>query len=495
VHANVTYLISLLLGFLPLLSYGNQDTIPPIFTIAPQNLEVSCDSDYESEFDLWFSSQANSEADNGEATVLSEIPLPTALDSLRAAIAQGCDLASVPVNFFALDSCGNRSEATLQGLFTVTDFIPPSLSVQAHNLSVICNTTTEDSLNTWLNVYGGAVATDLCSDSIVWVNYAWTDSRGNAGFADFSEETDIRILRDSCEWSVDVSFFVADPCGNNNVTTATFSVLAENEPPLVLSSPPDLIIHCSDPLPNLSPEFIDGCSDSLMVEEILTSEQSQDETLCDYYNYNLTRRWIATDACGNTVDTFQLITVVDTLPPTFDADNNLALDCDTDLNEIESMIAVTDACSTVTLEFSDKEIFSSACQNQFERLWLGTDVCGNVDSFSQIIQIQDFSGPTFTRFPTDTLISCSENNLEQIFQTWANDIGGGTIEDNCNIFFSKALPPDVYEDTAQVIATPLASFNGVGCNNVFGSLSTQQVSLRYLRQPYTERSTLHYRRY
>ncbi len=477
-HKYCTYLFLIVSGFLPLSVYcaAGQDTIPPVFTLLPQDQQVSCDADYQLEFDLWFSEQAFAEADFGEAQIFPTLSQSAALAALDAALTECNNTGGLEVGFFATDSCGNNSDSTYLATFSIVDVSPPSITTPAQSVSLLCDGTTSDSLLNWINGYGGAMATDNCGDSISWTNYSWIDNLGNSGFSSFTDTTNIVIRRDSCQWSISVSFFISDDCGNNNFTVADFSIIGDTELPEITFSPADTVVGCASVIPDLEPIIIDGCDNNLELVSMTSSTQGIDSLDCTFYNYEVVKTWLAEDVCGNSVDTFQTISIRDTIAPYITAETSIAVDCDTDLNTISDFASADDDCSEATLEYSDRNLFNSACQNQIERTYYATDLCGNIDSFTQIIQVQDFKGPEFITLPRDTIVNCNSNNINNIFNQWLASIGGGALEDNCNTFTVKGLPAGVYGDTMQIntTAAPTPILNE--CLNIFGALSTQQIS-------------------
>ena len=232
----------------------NQDTIRPIFTTLPSDIDFDCSSaDLPTLFADWFQSEAGSIADNGEASVFPTIPLNQGLDSLDMLINNLCsDRGEVSIEFFALDSCGNQSLESLRASFVLADTEKPEFITPVSNKEIYCTEGMIDSLQAWLDNKGGASIADNCSGAD-FTSYIWTDDLGNSGFSTFQDSTNISIQRTNCIWEVTVSFFIEDNCGNDNVSTANFSIIGDTIAPVLLQMLPDTNLLCDQTIPDEVP--------------------------------------------------------------------------------------------------------------------------------------------------------------------------------------------------------------------------------------------------
>ena len=476
-----TYLVLVLniSAFLPhLLIASGQDTIPPVFTTLPNDVSISCMDEVTDPFTDWFTTMAGAEADNGEANIFTTIPLNAALDSLASIQDEGCSgPMQLTLAFFAIDSCGNRTVENESANFILTDNIPPTIISEVQNLTVSCDSSTIQNLQAWLDQRGAAIIEDNCSDSISLINYTWEDSAGNQGIGNDSLLTNIMVSRSECAWSVTVNFVIEDGCGNINSTEGVFAITDDIVPPIVSFFPPDTTILCNQIIPDTIPTFLDECDGIIAsVVQIDSTNRSTDTLTCEYYNYEIYRKFSASDRCGNTLDTTQVIAIRDTLAPIIQGSPTIAVDCDDNLNNIDLFISPSDNCAVVSTSARDSIIFNSSCQNQIQRQWIAEDVCGNIDSFLQIIQIQDFTGPDFIVFPRDTILTCENSNISDLFDNWVSNFGGAVVEDNCSEFQIKGLPPSAYRDTSEILNVPVPVLDMIDCSNMIGAIFTQQVS-------------------
>jgi len=107
-------------------------------------------------------------------------------------------------------------------------------------------------------------------------------------------------------------WMATDACGN--VSTCKQEIVVEdNQPPVFDSLPPTSLINisCTKDIPPVSRQTAkDNCGEA-------TVAYSETKTNVQCVNrYTLTRKWVATDACGNSVSRTQTINVNDNTPPT-----------------------------------------------------------------------------------------------------------------------------------------------------------------------------------
>jgi len=120
----------------------------------------------------------------------------------------------------------------------------------------------------------------------------------------------------------------------------------------------------------------------------------------------ITRTWTATDVCGNTTSQDQIITVVDTTPPTIivpeDMELDITVECDKPIDPIDlGEPTASDNCDndpelthvdTITPGDSPQEV-------TITRTWTATDACGNSASVEQIIRVVDTTAPVIINCP------------------------------------------------------------------------------------------------
>src|SRR5207249_9391359 len=127
-------------------------------------------------------------------------------------------------------------------------------------------------------------------------------------------------------------------------------------------------------------------------------------------NYTITKKWDATDACGNHSATrTQVITVPDTQAPTIgSAGTNATIEC----TATPSFTAPTanDACSGATVNCISTVTTPGSCPGNYTitKKWDATDACGNHSAtVSQVITVQDTQAPTIGNAGTNATIECT----------------------------------------------------------------------------------------
>ena len=127
----------------------------------------------------------------------------------------------------------------------------------------------------------------------------------------------------------------------------------------------------------------------------------------------ITRTWTATDASGNSSSCDQIITIVDTRPPTIVIPPDETVECGeaTDSAVLGTAIG-TDGCGTVTVAFSDSNVPGCGNTETITRTWTVTDACGNQVSGPQIITVQDMTDPDLSNCASrDATAECGQEDL------------------------------------------------------------------------------------
>lgn len=239
-------------------------------------------------------------------------------------------------------------------------------------------------------------------------------------------------------------------CDDNDSCTSTSSCLSgacvsdSEATPGVIEAPPDITISCSmEPTPdNTGFPTVDGCgSDNVNYFDSFTQ-------LCGQRpggSYVITRRW---ELGNNQGSATQTIRVLDRTPPQFTNEpTNPVVECDgsnsipgysqwiADYANVQS----EDECSSATMF----EIIDSTGFQGDHELYCATNTitiitqsaCADYESVSEekfaSFTVQDTNNPTIITAPQDMIVSCSINNIEQLYQNWLNSAGGAVASDIC----------------------------------------------------------------
>ena len=278
----------------------------------------------------------------------------------------------------ATDECGNASTCTQT--VTVADTTAPVITCPA-DVSHECDAPVD---------YGIATATDNCN------LFSITSSDVTAG--------------DGCLTTITRTWTATDACGNSSDCVQTITIVDTTAP--VIICPADVSHECDAPVDYGMATATDNCN--------VFSITSSDATTGDDCLTTITRTWTATDACGNSSDCVQTITIVDTTAPVITCPADVSHECDSPVDY--GMASATDNCNLFSVTSSDVTTGDS-CETVITRTWTATDACGNASDCVQTITIVDTTAPVIT-CPADVSHEC---DVEV-------DYGVATATDNCSLF-------------------------------------------------------------
>jgi len=118
----------------------------------------------------------------------------------------------------------------------------------------------------------------------------------------------------------------------------------------------------------------------------------------------ITREWVLTDDCGNITRDTQMITIRDTISPTFTPPADVTvygtIDCTLDtIADATEITGIMNNCNDLSdLDITYVDNITPDCAGSFdiERIWTITDQNGNSTSETQTIEVRDTIDPTFT---------------------------------------------------------------------------------------------------
>ncbi|MEO5907448.1 MAG: hypothetical protein ABIQ11_12025, partial [Saprospiraceae bacterium] len=194
-----------------------------------------------------------------------------------------------------------------------------------------------------------------------------------------------------------------DDCGNSSSCTQVITV--DDSTPPVITCPQGVSVSCASQVPAPGgATATDNCSTPTITNtDVITN-------MTCVNRFNLTRTYIATDACGNSATCTQLIVVSDNTGPSITCPANVTVQCASQVPPSNTGSVVTsDNCGgTVTVTFSSDVITNMTCANRFNitRTYTATDICLNSSSCTQTITVFDNTLPTLT-CPPPVTVSCA----------------------------------------------------------------------------------------
>ncbi|MEM9819759.1 MAG: SdrD B-like domain-containing protein [Bacteroidota bacterium] len=314
----------------------------------------------------------------------------------------------------ATDACGNTSQQTQ--VITVEDNTPPVLLNVPTDEVVECDA---------IPSAASPTATDNCTDNVD---------------ISFSEVQSDAICPNA--YTLTRTWTATDACGNQAVQTQIITV-EDTTAPILLGVPANVNAACNTIPSPASPMATDNCD----TEVLIILSEVQEAGSCSN-SYHLIRTWTATDACGNSSQQSQIISIEDTTTPTL---LNVPADETVDCNAVPSPASptATDDCGTVVdIAFSEVQIPGNCPHNYgLIRTWTATDACGNSSQESQTITVLDTEAPILIGVPANTSADCQ--NIPTPVEPTATD----NCDTNVSISFSEIQEPGNCGDTYQIVRT------------------------------------------
>jgi gliding motility-associated-like protein len=245
------------------------------------------------------------------------------------------------------------------------------------------------------------------------------------------------IENGSCEnnYIITRTWIATDNCGNATTHTQTITVQDTEAPQLITNVASTIEISTNDTIPSV-PQlvFVDNCSTVTVdfTEEIMEGD-------CEN-SYEIHRTWTATDSCGNENYFLQIISVMDTTPPSFTSPfpTNLTVSCD-NIPEIPVLYAY-DGGNEVEIIFEEERIEGSCnSRHELRRTWTATDACGNSVSHTQVINlvchINIYNALSLNDDGKNEIflldgIECFPNNSVEIYNRWGAKVFETAAYDN-----------------------------------------------------------------
>jgi hypothetical protein len=135
------------------------------------------------------------------------------------------------------------------------------------------------------------------------------------------------------------------------------------------------------------------------------------------------RTWVASDCCSNSSFCSQMVTVVDTIPPTLTCATNKTVQCGTPWT-FDLPIATDNCCTNPVVDIVGTVTNGSPCDYTISRTWVAIDCCQNRSvPCTQTVRVVDTLPPTLV-CPTNMIVdSCNTN----VVVTWTV-----VATDNCS---------------------------------------------------------------
>jgi hypothetical protein len=215
------------------------------------------------------------------------------------------------------------------------------------------------------------------------------------------------------EYNFIVQWTATDEAGQTISDDMTIFVV-DHKPPQWVSVPASHTIASCE-MPNApAVDATDNCAQDLIPETPDTFGDSTGPVTVDFsvepQGDDWHRTWTATDACGNSISTTQLVQISDTEKPVFSpgvpADE--VIDCAE--TPVQTVLTADDNCDTVSVEPTSSGEFDP-CSYVLTYTWTASDTSGNVVVAHQMVTITDTGSPTFSNDPlppTVVTVECTD---------------------------------------------------------------------------------------
>ncbi|MCF6405055.1 hypothetical protein L3C95_19290 [Chitinophaga filiformis] len=302
-------------------------------------------------------------------------PKPTATDNCNGEVTPvytetgsgtACD-STITRKWVFTDACGNSDSVTQ--VINIKDDIKPILSGSADDINVTCS---KD-----IPAAGNISATDNC-DATPAVDFSQTT-------IDSTCVNNFKVIR---KW------WAKDACGNTSDTLTQIITVHDDVKPVITADFEKTVnVQCLKDVPVApKPTATDNCNGD--VTPVYTETGSG--TACDS---TITRKWVFTDACGNSDSVTQVINIKDDIKPILSGSaDDINVTCSKDIPAAGNISATDNCDATPAVDFSQTTI-DSTCVNNFKviRKWWAKDACGNTsDTLTQIITVHDDVKPVIT---------------------------------------------------------------------------------------------------
>ncbi len=330
------------------------------------------------------------------------------------------------VNVLATDASGNTAACSFT--VTVNDTEDPTITCPS-DVVISCSSTLDPVLT------GYAYATDNCAAGLE-VTYSDVETPGSC-------PQEKIITRN---WSA------VDAAGNIAACAQTITVVDEIAP--VITCPDDITVpfgSSTEPSATGFATATDDCDPAPAV------------TYADVANTTvITRTWTAADACGNSVQCVQTITIQGSGAPIIDCPDDITVSCNsaTDPSVTGTATAVDDNDPEPAISYSDEETPGSCpFEKTIARTWRAEDDDANFSTCVQTIIVIDEAAPVLT-CPDDINIDCAAS-------TDPSQTGVATAVDNCD-----SAPVVAYTDAVDGVVITRTWTATDACGNVGQCIQT-----------------------
>ena len=332
------------------------DTQIPVMNVAPGVLAVQCAGDVPAMTNLGWTDNCDGAGSAAGNDVSDGLSCPE----------------TITRTWTYTDACGNTSIAATQTI-TVNDTQVPVFAAPPANVTVEC-----------------------AGDVPTMTSLGWTDNCDGAANV---VGVDGALVGGPCGGTITRTWTYTDACGNTATVTQTITV-DDTTPPTATNPLPQLGVP-----PAFDPLQVTDEADNCSVPTVTNGGDVSDGGNCPEI---ITRTYIITDACGNSINVTQTFTVGDLIPPTASNPIAAAVQCVGDVPATDPIVVIDEADNGAlpTVIWEDDTSDGLSCPETILRRYRVTDDCGNFIFVTQTITVHDTQAPVFLVPPVAANVQC-----------------------------------------------------------------------------------------
>ncbi len=268
-----------------------------------------------------------------------------------------------------------------------------------------------------------------------------------------------------CPRVATITWILTDCYGQSAFCSQRVTIL-DFDPPIV-GCPPNKTVQCGSAWTFDPPTAFDICCGtnvSIAVTGTFTNGAG-----C---NFTATRNWTISDCCSNQTGCSQIVTVIDTTPPSIMCVPNKTVQC-TNAWTFDQPMATDLCCGTnVTVSVASTVTNGQPCTGMtFTRIWQAMDCCNNPATCTQIVTLPPVTAPA---------VVCSTNKYVVCGSGWTFDppMALGTCCTNLNLTVLSTVTNQGCGYTNVIVRSWLAQDC---CSN--SMVCTQAVTVYYTNPP------------
>ncbi len=246
-----------------------------------------------------------------------------------------------------------------------------------------------------------------------------------------------------------VTWTAEDTSGNIASDTQIVTISDTTAP--IIEAPSDIIVEATNPT-GMSISIGDATySDSIGINSVTNNSPEL------FYLGNTTITWTVTDNFGNSANSTQTVTIIDTTAPTITPPPDVVMEAQgTNSNVVAIGVAdASDIVGVISIENDASDVFSLG-DNLVT--WTATDASGNFATATQKVSIIDSTPPTITA-PEDVIVEAT-SALDNIVE-----LGNGTASDFIGIESITNDAPTVFPVGQTTVTWTATDFGGLSSSD------------------------------